>query len=65
MRVESVMGVVVRGEGMVKWRSEMEVAKRIMILRGGNDEGGGEVVMVVVSPVEVCREVDGGLSLYF
>ncbi len=43
----------------------MEVAKRIMILRGGNDEGGGEVVMVVVSPVEVCREVDGGLSLYF
>ncbi len=61
MRVESVTGVFVRGEGIVKGRSEMEVAKRIMILRGGKDEGGGEVVMVVVSPVEVCREVDNNL----
>lgn len=46
MSVESVMGVVVRGEGMVRGRSGMEVVNRIMRVRGGDGGGEGEEIMM-------------------
>lgn len=46
MRVESVMGVVVRGEGIVRGRSGLEVVNRIVRVRGGNGGGEGEEVMI-------------------
>ena len=48
IRVERVVGVVVRGEGMVRGRSGSEVVKRIMRVRGGIEGGGGVVVGIVV-----------------
>ncbi len=46
IRVESVIGVVVRGEGMVRGRSGMEVVNRIMSVRGEKEGGGIEELMV-------------------
>ncbi len=42
MSVERVVGLVRRGWGMVRGRSGMEVAKRIMRFRGGMVGGEGE-----------------------
>lgn len=45
MRVESVVGVDFRGDGMVRGRSGMEAVKRIMRLRGVRKGEEGEEVM--------------------
>ncbi len=46
MRVERVIGVVVRGEGMVRGRSGMEVVNRITSVRGEEEGGGIEELMM-------------------
>ena len=48
MRVLSVLGVVVRGAGMVRGRSGRDVVKRIMRMRGGMEGGGGAEDIVVL-----------------
>lgn len=52
----SVVGVVVRGEAMVRGRSGREVVKRIMRVRGGMEGGGGveDIVVCLVDCPKCC-----------
>lgn len=54
MRVESVMGVVVRGEGMERGRSGNEIVNLMIRVRGEIEGGeGGEVIRSDVSVSKV------------
>lgn len=47
IKVERVMGVVMRGKSMGMGRSGRQVVKRTMTVRGGDGEGTGVVDMIV------------------